>query len=263
MINKTLSLLLMTLIFGIVAFPVILTAGDSPFHNVECGDGVRFQNHLQGVCTDQKDKIYWSFTTALVMTDSDGKIQKQIPVANHHGDLCYHDGQIYVAVNLGKFNDPKGNADSWVYVYKAEDLSFVSKHEVQQVFHGAGGMSFYDGHFYVVGGLPDSFNENYVYEYDKDFHFIKKHVITSGHTRLGIQTASFAHGKWWFGCYGSPQIMLVTDPEFKMIKRKEFNCSLGIEGLPDGKMMVGLGNCVKGTGCNGRVEITTPEELLK
>jgi hypothetical protein len=57
-----------------------------------------------------------------VKTNLDGKLLKQVPVVNHHGDLCFHDGKLFVAVNLGKFNDPKGNADSWVYVYDAKTL---------------------------------------------------------------------------------------------------------------------------------------------
>ena len=69
--------------------------------------------------------IYWSFTTQLVKTDLDGKVLKKIPVANHHGDLCHVGGKLYAAVNLGKFNDPKGNADSWVYEYDAKDLEIT------------------------------------------------------------------------------------------------------------------------------------------
>jgi hypothetical protein len=80
--------------------------------------------------------------------------------------------------------------------------------------------------------LPDGVEENYVYEYDGEFKFVKKHVIQSGHTHLGIQTATFAHDRWWFGCYGDPKILLVTDADFQMKGRYEFDCSLGIEGLP-------------------------------
>src|SRR5690606_21202490 len=103
--------------------------------------------------------IYWSFTTRLVKTDRQGSVLHEVPVANHHGDLCTVDGKIYVAVNLGKFNDPDGNADSWIYVYNAEDLSLLDKHAVQEVFHGAGGIGAHDGRFYVVGGLPSGLDE--------------------------------------------------------------------------------------------------------
>ena len=70
--------------------------------------------------------------------------------ANHHGDLCFHDGKLYVAVNLGKFNDPEGNADSWVYVYDAESLKELARHETQEVLHGAGGIG-YPASQYQIG----------------------------------------------------------------------------------------------------------------
>ncbi len=107
------------------------------FRNVTC-EGT-YQHHLQGICAD-RDSIYWCFTTQLVKTDLNGKLLKKVPVANHHGDLCWHEDKLYIAVNLGKFNDPKGNADSWVYVYNANDLSFVSRQKTPEVFHGAGGI---------------------------------------------------------------------------------------------------------------------------
>ena len=113
-----------------------------------------YQHHLQGVATDRQS-IFWSFTTTLVKTDQKGKLIKKKSVANHHGDLCFQNGKIYVAVNLGKFNDPKGNADSWVYVYHAETLQLLVRHAVPEAFHGAGGIGYRDQMFFVVGGLPD------------------------------------------------------------------------------------------------------------
>ena len=230
------------------------------FHNVQC-DGT-YRHHLQGICTNDRDAIYWSFTTTLVKTDTTGKVLKQLPVGNHHGDLCHVDGKLYVAVNFGRFNDPKGNADSWVYVYDAGDLSLLAKHETQEAFHGAGGIGFRDGHFFVVGGLPDTVDENYVYEHDAEFKFVKRHVIKSGHTHLGIQTAAFANGQWWFGCYGDPKVLLVTDENFKMKGRYEFDCSLGIVGLPDGRLLSAGGRCEKDKGCRGNARLLTQDELL-
>lgn len=217
-----------------------------------CCEGT-YPNHLQGICTNELDAIYWSFTTVLVKTDRQGKLLKKIPVASHHGDLCFHDGKIYVAVNLGNFNDPAGNADSWVYVYDADDLSLFGKHETQQVVHGAGGIGCCDGRFFLVGGLPPGVDENYVYEYDAGFRFVKKHVIRSGNTLMGIQTASFAGGSWWFGCYGDPCVMLKTDESFNLLGKYELDCSLGIVGLPDGRLLVARGTCRPGSGCTGSV----------
>lgn len=245
-----------TVFLATIALLAASTLQAADFRNVTC-EGT-YQHHLQGICAD-KDAIYWCFTTTLVKTDLDGKLLKKVPVANHHGDLCHHDGKLFVAVNLGKFNDPKGNADSWVYVYNASDLSFVSKHETQEVFHGAGGIGFRNDHFFVVGGLPDGVEENFVYEYDGDFKFLKKHVIKSGHTHLGIQTATFANDRWWFGCYGSPKILLVTDADFKLIGRHEYDCSLGIVGLPDGRFLSASGRSEKNV-FTGSVRLAVADE---
>ena len=231
-------------------------SGASSFHAVQCEGS--YQHHLQGICVDD-DAIYWSFTTTLVKTDLDGKLIKQIPVVNHHGDLCIHEGRLYVAVNLGKFNDPQGNADSWIYVYDAASLNELARHEVQQVFHGAGGIGYRDGRFFVVGGLPGDIQENYVYEYDQEFKFIEKHSVNSGQTRLGIQTATFAHDRWWFGCYGSPKILLLTDAEFQMIGRYKFDCSLGIVGIDKGRLLSASGKCSREKGCVGSLRLTVPD----
>ncbi|HVX62678.1 MAG TPA: glycerophosphodiester phosphodiesterase family protein [Pirellulales bacterium] len=227
------------------------------FHDVQC-EGT-YPHHLQGICTDE-EAIYWSFTTQLVKTDLDGKRLGQVPVANHHGDLCFHEGKLYVAVNLGKFNDPQGNADSWVYVYNAADLSLVAKHETQQVFHGAGGIGVCNGHFFIVGGLPDGVQENYIYEYDGNFQFIKQHVLNSGHTLLGIQTATFGDDRWWFGCYGNPKILLTADANFAMQGRFEFDGSLGLASLPGGRLLVASGRCDKAKGCTGHVRLAMPDD---
>lgn len=246
-----------TAILIAAALLAVSSAYAQEFRNVTC-EGT-YPHHLQGICADN-EAIYWCFTTTLVKTDLNGKLLKKVPVANHHGDLCFHEGKLYVAVNLGKFNDPKGNADSWVYVYDAATFKELARHEVQEVFHGAGGIGIRNGHFFVVGGLPDSVEENFVYEYDAKFKFQKKHVIKSGHTHLGIQTATFANDRWWFGCYGDPKILLVTDADFKMKGRYEFDCSLGIVALPDGRFLSATGKCEKDKGCTGSARIAVADE---
>lgn len=127
-----------------------------PIEAEEFGDATcegTYPHHLQGICVGD-GAIYWSFTTTLVKTDPKGKVLIKIPVANHHGDLCFHEGRLYVAVNLGKFNDPEGHADSWIYVYDAATLREVGRHPVQEVFYGAGGIGFRDGHFLLWAGYP-------------------------------------------------------------------------------------------------------------
>lgn len=219
-----------------------------------------YKRHLQGVCTNQKDALYWSWTEVLVKTDLQGHVLVKREVANHHGDLCFHAGKVYVAVNLGLFNEPPGKEDSWVYVYDAQTLDELARHAVPEVVHGAGGMAVKDGRFLVVGGLPPGVPENYLYEYDAGFQFIRRHVLASGPTDKGIQTVTWAHGSWWFGCYGKPAILLRADAGFQFTGRWEYNASLGIEALSDGLLLIGTNTVDKTKAHTGRVFWARPDE---
>lgn len=239
-----------------------LVAADPPpeFAPVQC-EGA-YPMHLQGVAVDERGDLYWSFTVALVKTDRSGRVLRRANVANHHGDLCVRDGKVFAAVNFGEFNLPAGRADSWVYVYDAGTLEEVARHKTPEVVHGAGGIAHRDGRFFVVGGLPVGMRENYVYEYDEAFAFLGRRVLASGYTALGIQTAEFANGFWWFGCYGNPRVLLKVDPKFERIDRFEFDAALGLAGLPDGRFLVGRGACSGDSGCTGRVVLAVDAREL-
>jgi hypothetical protein len=221
-------------------------AEPAAFHPVAC-EGA-YPKHVQGVCTNGRDAIYWSWTVALVKTDLEGRILKQVPAPDHQGDLCHHDGRIYVAVNLGKFNEPAGKADSWVFVYDADTLAELARHPVPELVHGAGGMEYHDGKFFVVGGLPPGVDENYVYEYDSAFKFQRRHVLASGYTLMGIQTVAFSEGEWWFGCYGKPKMLLRADASFQFTGKWEFDGSYGIVPLGGKRFLVADNKVIKDKG---------------
>jgi hypothetical protein len=206
-----------------------------PFREIPC-DGA-YPLHLQGACAGGGG-VYWCFTDQLVRTDHAGRVLAKVPVKSHHGDLCYHAGRLHVAVNFGQFNEPAGKADSWVYVYQADTLKEVARHPVPEVVHGAGGMDHHDGRFFVVGGLPVGVKENYVYEYDARYKFQKRHVLASGETVKGIQTACAAGGEWWFGCYGSPPVLLKATGAVKPAGRWDFNASVGLIALGGDRFLV-------------------------
>lgn len=228
------------------------------FHAARCAG--TYPQHLQGVCTDERESIFWCFTTRLVKTDCTGKVSRQIDVASHHGDLCFQGGKVYAAVNLGKFNEADGRADSWVYAYNAGDLSLLAKHKTPELVFGAGGIAHHSGRFIVVGGLPAGANENNVYEYDADFKFVKQHRLNTGYTLKGIQTAAFADGQWWFGCYGDPKILLKADASWQSGQRFEFDCSLGIVPLGGGKFLVARGTSSKEKGCTGQLVLAEADD---
>ncbi len=203
--------------------------------------------HLQGVCSNGTDALYWSWTTEIVKTNLAGHVIKKVTAPTHQGDLCHHDGKVYVAVNLGKFNAPAGQADSWVFVYDGDTLAEHSRHPVPEVVHGAGGMAYQGGRFIIIGGLPEGVNENYLYEYDLTLKFQKRHVLASGHTYKGIQTIehSDADGSWWFGCYGKPAILLRADKDFGFTGRWEFDASFGIIHTGDGRFLLAKNKNIK------------------
>lgn len=228
------------------------------FHAAAC-DGA-YPRHLQGICTNERDALYWSWTDVLLKTDLNGRALQRVPVANHHGDLCFHEDQVYVAVNLGKFNQPPGQADSWIFVYDAGTLAEHARHPVPELVHGAGGVAYREGKFFVVGGLPADATENYVYEYDRQFQFQKRHTLASGYTLMGIQTVAFANGSWWFGCYGNPRVVLRADPGFQLTGRWDFDASLGIIGLPDGRLLIGQNTRKKEVGHEGRAVLARADD---
>lgn len=216
---------------------ILLAAGSVFFAaNAQADEATRitcegaYGGHLQGLDNDG-ESIFWAFTTELVKTDGSGKVLKKIAVPSHHGDLCHFDGTIYVAVNRGQFNQEPGKAVSEIWTYRASDLTFIAKYDVPEVVHGAGGIAYCDGFFYVVGGLPRGYEENYVYQYDPSFKFVKRHVLKTGYTHLGFQTATFTQGKFWLGFYGekgNPAGTMLTPPTLDRFERTNIHGDVGI-----------------------------------
>lgn len=230
-------------------------------------DGVQcegtYPKHLQGICLGEDDTVFWSFTTQLVKTDFTGRVLKQISVADHHGDLCLADGKVYVAVNLGKFNDPNGNAENWIIAYDSQSLEELQRFPVPEVTYGAGGIAYHNGKFIVVGGLAPGINENFLYEYDANFSFQKRHTLATGYTLMGIQTATYAHDRWWFGCYGEPKTVITTDSQFQDLKHVTFEASLGVVGIDSGRLAIATGKCQEKSACEGKLNIVLTEDLMK
>lgn len=198
-----------------------------------------YPQHLQGVDWDRKENIYWSFTSRLVRTDLEGKKQQVIEVPGHHGDLCFYRQRVYVAVNFGSFNDPNGNAKNEVFIYRADNLEFISRHPIPEVKHGAGGMTWQRGRFVVIGGLPEGYEENYFYEYDQEFRFLGRKVCKSGYSRLGIQAICSSGRDFWCGCYGSA--LLRVGDDYEMAGRWEFDTGYGLLYLGGRQFMVTRG----------------------
>ena len=231
----------MGLLVAVMAFlPVAVAASaltELPVGSVIACEG-GYKDHIQGMACDGK-AIYWSFASTLVKTDLQGNLLKSIPVPYHCGDPCWVEGKLYVPYGGGAWNREIGNGESrnFIRVYNA-DLEWVKEYRIPEVVYGAGCVEFHNGSFFVGGGLPDGKTENYIYEYDENFKFLKRHVIPFS-SSLGIQTIKYAAGSFWLGCYGKPNFCIRTDEQFRIQKRYEYATTVGVIDLG------GTPECVK------------------
>lgn len=218
------TLLIACIAAGITILPANANGQNIP-KRIDC-EG-EYAGHLQG--TDARGtNIWWSFTSEIVRTDLSGRVLASCDAPSHQGDLCVKGDTLYVAVNCGSFNtEDKGL--SFVYSFDAETLKLKKIWNLDMPY-GAGGMTWKDDRFYVVGGLPPTQRCNYVHEYDTDFNLIKRHVLNTEYTVLGIQTAVFIDGEFLFGIYGgngNPSGVLRCSPDFSSIRRYNGGGSVG------------------------------------
>ncbi len=223
-----------------LSFILICDVSGKQWKNVKCLGS--YLCHLQGIDI-ANNKIYWSYTTKILRTNSDGTVEKITDAPNHQGDCCFHNNKLYVAVNLGKFN-AISNAKNFVYIYDS-DLNFEKSIAIDELEDGLGGIEFFDGHFYMVGGCHKERTHFKVAKYTSDFKLVKIYEIPVGESTKGAQTICRAYGKFWLGCYikkGEPKNALwVMDDDFNVVKKFSYNASVGlapIESEDDSNFML-------------------------
>jgi len=207
----------------------MMVFGALPKGTIEC-EGL-YAGHLQGVATDG-ESIYWSFTVKLVRSDLKGHVLKEIDVPSHHGDLCIVDDKVFVAVNRGSFNQ-ENKGKSMICAYDRSTLCPKGSWPIDMP-HGAGGMTAHDGHYFVIGGLPATHEQNYVYEYDGNFRLVGRHELKTGFTLMGIQTAHWFNGRFLFGIYGgkgNPSGVLECPADLSSFVRRVTPGNVGILDL--------------------------------
>ena len=199
------------------------------YKKVACTGG--FRGHLQGI-EAHNGKIFWSHTHNLIRTDSNGVIEKYIDAPYHHGDICIHNNKLYVAVNLGVFDQKKGAKNSvWIYDL---DLNFIKKIPIKEFEGGLGGIEYYNGSFYLVGGIHNSYKQFPLYKYDENFNLQKEYLFDVAETVCGIQTICWAYGRFWLGVYLNKESIHTnlrlweTDENLKIIKKHKIDASTGI-----------------------------------
>ena len=194
--------------------------------------------HLQGVATDGKH-MYLSYSANILKSDWQGNVvkiiktplfdglddpknnipelRKKFNIRTHHsGDCCFKNGKLYVAYSGSSFNRYLNGGFSYNYVYVFDsDLNFIRRHHVPDMEFGAGGITFANGKFYLVGGRPAGVTGNTIYEYDCDFKLLKKHELKFN-SQLGIQTIAWDGENFWIGCYKTNDFAILVDKNFQL-----------------------------------------------
>ena len=182
------------------AFPILSTGptrAEKPGRiTLESND---FRAHVQGVCTDGTN-IYWSMTYDLVKTDMSGRELTRYSAKFHMGDLCWHNGRIYVGVNRTAERGARRGDEVWVF--EPDKLERIKVHPTPQTIWCNNGIEWHGGRFWIIGNTPQYGKYNHVFEYTEDFRFVQCRPIESGWTKLGVQTICLWGGKMLFGCYG-------------------------------------------------------------
>jgi len=164
----------------------------------------------QGIATDGTH-VFVQSTHELVKHDLQGKVvAKSGDLQWHHGGIEYHDGRIYAAVSECS---AKGTRLHWVYVYDAQTLEKIAEHDVGRHFTVcAGGIAYYDGHFYVAESYYDNDHNDYVVKFDRDFKFVASYRIDFK-CPYGIQGLDYLpdRGKFMVNSHGPAFYLIDTD----------------------------------------------------
>lgn len=129
----------------------------------------------QGIATDG-EHVFVQSTFVLFKYDLKGKLLARSEKRRwHHGGITCHDGKIYAAVSECA---KEGTRKHWVYVYDAKTLEKLAEHDVGDKFEVcAGGIAYFDHHFYVAESYFDNEHDDYVVRYDADFNFVRSYRV--------------------------------------------------------------------------------------
>lgn len=178
--------------------------------------------HLQGIACDG-EAIYWCFTKRLVKTNLSGTELLSVDVPGHSGDICVHNGKVYIATDEGLYVR-EDNFKQEVRVYDAATLQRVAVYNIdadcaEKNVH-VSSIEYANGRFYLAMGQDSSSTDekNYVFEYNPSFELVAVHELATGNTQYGLQTIAFHDDKFYVGTYSGanvPASAFICDSEFK------------------------------------------------
>jgi hypothetical protein len=157
----------------------------------------------QGIATDGTH-VYVQSTSLLAMYDNSGLLLKQSKKRTwHHGGIACHAGRIYAAASECC---KEGSEKHWIVEYDAETLEEIARHDVGAHFTVcAGGIAYFEDHFYVAESYYDDNHADYIVQFDKNFQFVAAFTIDFK-SPFGIQGLAYLpeEDKFMVNSHGKP-----------------------------------------------------------
>jgi hypothetical protein len=165
----------------------------------------------QGIATDRKH-VYVQSTTLLVKYDLEGKVlAKSDTLDQHHGGLVYRDGNLYVAVSGCK---KEGSDYQRINVYDADTFEKLESHDIADQFSiCAGGMAYYDGHYYVAESYWDNDHHDYIVKYDENLNYVETYTVDFK-SPYGIQGIEYIPSLGKFLVHSHGDEFYLIEPDF-------------------------------------------------
>lgn len=183
----------------------------------------------QGIATDGKHIFLWS--ERLVKYDMEGnQLAKSPPSKWHHGGMTYNDGKIFCAVSECS---PEGTDKHWVFVYDSGSLKKIIEYDIGNYFSiCAGGIEYYNRHFYVAESYFDNDHSDYIVEFDMDFNHVDSYQ-TSFKSPYGIQGLAYLPGldKFQIHSHGNEFYRINTDFDDSTIEVGMASFPVGLQDL--------------------------------
>jgi hypothetical protein len=171
----------------------------------------------QGIATDGKH-IYVQSTFELVKCDMKGKvIARSGKLDLHHGGITCLEGKIYAAASECA---KEGTKVHQVRVYDAETLEKVAEHDIGGHFGVcAGGIAYFEDHFYVAESYFDNDHDDYIVMYDREFKRVTSFTVDFK-CPYGIQGLAYIPSlkKFLVNSHGKPFYLIDTNFDSKTLQ---------------------------------------------
>ena len=190
-----------------------------------------YPGHLQDVCWDGAQALYWAQTTYLIKTDLKGDIVRQVAVDEHNAGLQLRDGKLYVAVcvlqnKTGGKTTPACRVQ--IDVHDAESLALLETIKTD-INDRSGSLCILDDGSFLVGCLrhpelaPDEVRFHHV---ARDGRLVKSYVQKLDHpVKLGIEVIKRRGDRYFLCIYGHADVEL--DKDFRRVRTHDFRGSCG------------------------------------